>query len=87
VTRVIVPTPLRSYTGGLSQVEAEGASLAEVLSSLDASFPGIRFRVIDEQDCIRPHIKFFVAGEIARSIAVPVAEGDEVQVICALSGG
>ena len=59
----------------------------ERLSSLDASFPGFRFRVIDEQDRIRPHIKFFVAGDLARSIAEPVSEGDDVHIICALSGG
>jgi len=87
VTQVIVPTPLRSYTGGRAQVEAAGGSLAEVLESLDASFPGMRFRMIDEQDRIRPHIKLFVEGELAKSIAAPVAEGQVVQVICALSGG
>ena len=87
MTQVIVPTPLRTYTGGRSQVEAEGGSLAEVLASLDASFPGMRFRMIDEQDRIRPHIKLFVAGELAGSIAEPVADGGVVQIICALSGG
>ena len=84
--RVNIPTPLRSYTGGASEVEASGASLAAVLESLDGSYPGIRFRVVDEQDRVRPHIKFFVGQELAKSLDVPVGDA-EVHIICALSGG
>ncbi|MBI3664796.1 MAG: MoaD/ThiS family protein [Acidobacteria bacterium] len=85
--QVLIPSPLHSYTGGRSQVEAAGHTLAEVLAHLDARYPGIRFRVIDEQDRIRPHIKFFVGGELAPAIARPIRKGEEVQIICALSGG
>ena len=84
---VTIPTPLRSYTGGASAVDAAGASLAAVLESLDRQFPGIRFRVVDEQDEIRPHIKFFVGHELAPSLATPVRADGEVHIICALSGG
>ena len=84
--RVMIPTPLRSYTGGASEVEASGASLAAVLESLDSQFPGIRFRIVDEQDRIRPDIKFFVGSDLAGSLAEPVTK-DEVHIICALSGG
>ena len=83
---VMIPTPLRSYTGGASAVEASGGSLAAVLESLDRSYPGIRFRVVDEQDRIRPHIKFFVDRELADSLDAPVGDA-EVHIICALSGG
>ena len=85
--QVLIPSPLHSYTGGRSEVEAAGKTLAEVLAHLDVRYPGIRFRIVDEQDRIRPHIKFFVAGELAASIAQPIRKGDEVQIICALSGG
>lgn len=85
--RVMIPTPLRSYTGGAPEVEASGASLAAVLESLDSQFPGIRFRIVDEQDAIRPHIKFFVGQELARSLAASVEGETEVHIICALSGG
>ena len=64
--RVMIPTPLRSYTGGASEVEASGASLAAVLESLDHQFPGIRFRVVDEQGRLRQHMNIFVAGERCR---------------------
>ena len=58
--KVVLPTPLAEYTAHRREVEAEGATLAELLADLDRRFPGIRFRVIDEQDAIRPHIKIFV---------------------------
>jgi molybdopterin converting factor small subunit len=83
---VMIPTPLRSYTGGASAVEGSGASLAAVLESLDRRYPGIRFRVVDEQDRVRPHIKLFVGRELADSLDAPV-DGDDVHIICALSGG
>jgi len=87
MTHVIVPPPLHSYTGGASRVTADGATLAEVLSHMDRTYPGIRFRIVDEQDRIRPHIKFFVGGKLASVIAHPIGPGDDVHIICALSGG
>ena len=84
--RVVVPTHLRSYTRGESEVEANGATLAEVLLDLEARFPGMRFRVVDEQDRIRPHVKFFVGGDETFTLATAVGER-EVQIVAALSGG
>lgn len=83
---VLVPSHLRSYTRGEGEIESRGATLADVMADLDARFPGLRFRVIDEQDRIRPHIKLFVGGEMADTLAEPVGER-EVQIVAALSGG
>jgi molybdopterin converting factor small subunit len=85
--RVAIPSPLRSYTGGREQVQARGATLAELLADLDAAFPGIRFRMIDEQGRIRVHIRLFVNAELARDLGRALTERDEVQILCALSGG
>jgi molybdopterin converting factor small subunit len=85
--RVIIPGQLRSYTRGAPEVEMSGASLVEVLANLEAAFPGIRFRMIDELGRIRPHIRIFVARELVRTIDVPVNPTDEVQIVGALSGG
>jgi len=85
--RVYVPSPLRSYTGGASAVEAEGATLAAVLEDLDRRYPGFRFRVLDEQDRVRPHIKLFVGCELAPGTGVALDARDEVHIIAALSGG
>jgi molybdopterin converting factor small subunit len=85
--RVAIPSPLRSYTGGREQVQARGATLSELLADLDAAFPGIRFRMIDEQGRIRVHIRLFVNRELVRDLGCAVSDHDDVQVLCALSGG
>ncbi|HLX25066.1 MAG TPA: MoaD/ThiS family protein [Usitatibacter sp.] len=85
--KVLLPSPLVSYTSGKREVEASGATLAELLSDLDRQYPGIRFRVIDEQDAVRPHIRFFVNRSLVRSLGVALAPEDEVLVVAALSGG
>lgn len=84
---VSIPTPLRSYTGERAEVDANGATLGELLTDLDRRFPGIRFRMIDEVDTVRRHIKVFVNENVIEDLAHPLAEGDHVHVICALSGG
>jgi molybdopterin converting factor small subunit len=84
--KVLVPTPLRSYTGA-GLVEADGATLADVLAELDRRYPGIRFRIVDEQDRMRPHMRFFVNGEQVFDLAAALRPGDEVQIVQALSGG
>jgi molybdopterin synthase sulfur carrier subunit len=85
--RVILPSPLASYTANRREVEAQGATVDELLADLDRRYPGIRFRMIDEQDAIRPHVKIFVNRHQVASVASPLAPGDEVLVVAALSGG
>ena len=84
--KVLIPSPLRSYTQR-TWVEARGATLADVLADLDAQFPGIRFRMIDEQDRMRRHVRFFVNGEATFDLGLAVARTDEVCIVQALSGG
>jgi molybdopterin converting factor small subunit len=85
--RVFVPTPLRSYTGQQADVEAEGATVGELLADLNRRYPGIRFRMVDEQDAIRPHIRIFVNAEQVRGLGARLGPSDEVQILQALSGG
>jgi molybdopterin converting factor small subunit len=68
-------------------VEAEGATVGELLADLDRRYPGIRFRMIDEQDGIRPHVRIFVNRESVGGLERVLAPGDEVQILQALSGG
>ena len=84
---VLLPSPLRSYAGARSSVSASGATVAALLADLDRQFPGIRFRMIDEQDAIRPHIKIFVNQDQVRDLGASLAATDEVIIIAALSGG
>jgi len=84
---VAIPSQLRDYTGGRAQIEARGATLSELLADLERRYPGIRFRMIDEQDAIRRHIKIFVNQEHARDLGTALAANDEVTIVGALSGG
>ena len=84
--QVIIPSALRSYTQA-SKTEANGATLAEMLDDLDRRYVGIRFRMIDEQDRIRRHSRIFVNGAQVSDLSRPMAEGDEVVIVQALSGG
>ncbi len=84
--RVLIPSALRSYTEA-AVAEASGATLADVLADLDRQYGGIRFRMIDEQDRIRRHIRIFVNGEQTHTLDRTLAPTDEVVIVQALSGG
>lgn len=84
--RVLIPTPLLSYTSK-REVEATGASLAELLADLDRQYPGLRFRVIDEQGQMRAHMRFFVNNEQVFDTEHALVPQDEVLLVQALSGG
>ena len=84
--KVLIPSALRSYTER-GETEASGATLAALLTDLDRQYTGIRFRIIDEQDRIRRHIRIFVNGQQARDLSKPLSAADEVVIVQALSGG
>lgn len=84
--KVLIPSALRSYTER-GEVEASGATLGALLDALDGQYPGIRFRVVDEQETIRRHIRIFVNGDQEFSLSRALAPTDEVVIVQALSGG
>ena len=84
---VNIASPLRSYVSGAASVTANGSTLDEVLADLESRFPGMRFRMIDEQGRIRQHIRLFVNTQMAPDLSASVGAGDTVHLICALSGG
>lgn len=84
---VRVASPLRSYTDGHATVEATGGTVRELLADLDRRYPGMRFRMIDEQDRIRPHIRLYVDTAAVQDLDHHVTRGDTLHLICALSGG
>jgi molybdopterin synthase sulfur carrier subunit len=83
---VLIPGALRSYTES-SRARAEGATLAELLVDLDRQYPGIRFRMIDEQHKVRRHIRIFINGEQVMDLAHALNATDDVVIVQALSGG
>lgn len=85
--KVRIPTALHSYTKNASTVEAKGATVDELTLDLERQFPGMRFRMIDEQGAIRPHLKFFVNKEQTFDVKTKLAPTDEVAIVQAYSGG
>ena len=84
--KVLIPSALHSYTRQ-AWVQAEGATVGAVLDDLERQYPGIRFRMIDEQDRMRAHMRFFVDGTATFDLARPLRPSDSLQIVQALSGG
>lgn len=95
IVDVDIPSPLRSYTGGDARVRVAVPLLAPespptlggVLAALDGGYHGIRFRIVDEQGRVRPHIRIFVGHTVARDLRSLVPPGQTVMIVAALSGG
>jgi len=84
--KVLIPAALHSYTGQ-AHVEATGDTLDALFADLDRRYPGLRFRVVDEQGRLRPNMRLFVNGLGMRDLRHPLKPGDFVAVVLALSGG
>ncbi|MGZ5400604.1 MAG: MoaD/ThiS family protein [Nocardioides sp.] len=87
---VRIPTILRTYTGGESEVDAAGATLAEVLDDLDASYTGIKGRILDESGQLRRFVNVYVGNDDVRfldNLATPTPDGAQISVIPAVAGG
>ena len=87
MVQVLIPSQLTSYTGGATRVVADGATVDEALRDLDRQYPGLRFRVVDEQARVRRHMRIFIGREETRTVDRPLADGDELLIFGALSGG
>ena len=84
--RVLIPGALRDYTNA-SHVQADGDTLTALFADLDRRYPGLRFRIVDEQDRLRPNMLVFVNGLGVRQLGHKLRPDDDVAVVLALSGG
>ena len=87
---VRIPTTLRPLAGGSSEVEDDGATVGDVLKSLDAKHPGFSDRLLDEDGGLRKFVNIFVADDDVRfldGLATPVPDGETVAIIPAVAGG
>jgi sulfur-carrier protein len=87
---VRIPTTLRTLTGGKSEVATEGASVRDVLTSLDGAHPGLADRLLDDEGNLRRYVNVFVADDDIRFLAgldTPVPDGETVSIIPAVAGG
>jgi molybdopterin converting factor small subunit len=90
--RFFVPGPLREFAGGRAEVAlpATPRTLKEALEALDREYPGVVRRVLDEQGAVRPHVNLFVGGDLVRfaeGLDTPIADGCEIAILPAVSGG
>ncbi len=85
--RVVLPSPLYSYTSGQNELDCTGETVTQLLDALESRFAGMRHRIIDEQDRIRPHIRIFVNGDGINRLDHRLHADDEVIIVAALSGG
>jgi molybdopterin synthase sulfur carrier subunit len=84
--KVLIPGALHSYTRQ-SEVQANGGTLSELFDDLDRRYPGLRFRVVDEQNQLRPNMRIFVNGMGVRDLGHALRQDDFVAIVLALSGG
>lgn len=84
--KVLIPGALRSYTRE-AHVDAAGGTLDELFTDLDRRYPGLRFRIIDEQGQLRPNMRIFVSGAGVRDMQHSLRPDDFVAIVLALSGG
>jgi molybdopterin converting factor small subunit len=87
MTQVMIPSQLTSYTGGATRVPAAGATVGALLEDLDRRFPGLKFRVVDEQDRVRRHVRLFIGKAETRDVNAAIGAADELLIFGALSGG
>lgn len=85
-----IPTPLRAYTSGQSEVNVNGASIAEALTDLTAQYPAIKPHLFNEGGDLRPFVNLFVGEKNIRDLQgvdTPINEGDRVMLIPSIAGG
>lgn len=88
--QIRIPTPLRKLTNEQELVEAEGATIGDLLDDLDQRFPGLKERICDEQGEVRRFVNIFLNDEDIRFLeerATPVKDGDEISIVPAIAGG
>ncbi len=89
-TNIRIPTPLRKLTGDLELVQAEGATVGELLQSLDTTYPGLKERICDDTGNVRRFVNVYLNDEDIRFLeerATPVKDGDEISIVPAIAGG
>ncbi len=90
MVKVRIPTPLRSYTKNQEEVEAQGGTVGEVIHDLEAHYPGMKERLLDDKGAIRRYINIFHNDEDIRyedELKTHVKDGDRLAIIPAIAGG
>jgi molybdopterin synthase sulfur carrier subunit len=87
---VRVPTPLRKYTQGADEVNAQGNNVRAMVEDLEKNFPGIKERICDETGKVRRFVNVYVNGDDIRflqNLDTALKEGDNISIVPAIAGG
>lgn len=90
IVRVRVPTPLRKFTNGADEVNAQGNNVRTLVEDLEQKFPGIKERICDETGKIRRFVNVYVNGDDIRflqNLETSLKEGDSISIVPAIAGG
>lgn len=88
--RVRVPTPLRKYTQGIDEVNAQGSNVKSLVEDLEKNYPGIKERICDETGKVRRFVNVYVNGDDIRflqNLDTSIKEGDNITIVPAIAGG
>jgi len=90
MAKVRIPTPLRKFTGGAGEVPADGSTVAQVMTDMEAKYPGIKERLCEPDGRVRRFVNIYVNGDDIRflnHLETAVAANDEVSIVPAIAGG
>jgi len=90
MTTLRIPTPLRAYTSGKSEVAVNGVSISDALSDLTTQFPAIKPHLFNEDDELRPFVNLFVGENNIKDLQgvdTPIKDGDKLMLIPSIAGG
>ena len=90
MTTLRIPTPLRTYTSGKSEVDVNGANISEALADLTTQFPAIKPHLFNEKDELRPFVNLFVGEHNIKDlqgVETPIKDGDKLMLIPSIAGG
>ena len=90
MSTVRIPSPLRKYTNSQSKVQANGATINEVIEDLETQYPGVKSRLCDDSGQIKRYVNVFINGDEIRTLQgadSSVGENDEVSIVPAMAGG
>ena len=88
--RVRMPTPLRKFTNGADEVDAQGSNVRSLVDDLERKYPGIKERICDETGKIRRFVNLYVNGDDIRflqNLETSLKDGDNISIVPAIAGG
>ena len=85
-----MPTPLRSYTNGLSEITVQGTTIEQAMHSLVEQYPSLRPHLYNTHGELRPFVNLFLGEDNVKDLqglATPLKKDDRIMLIPSIAGG